>query len=243
MRVLPHRNDTGGFFLALLRKKPKPTTTTTTIMNADQPQSETAITKNKKPNIRNFKGRVFSDEGLQLADSKSLDEVSAFYGLDNVPYNQFFSRTGGNPQQRTKSTPAQKLYFANVPLSQLVHAVSGSDKWKVINAGLRAFEYSNIAGECPFRVTQEGAEWFANIMKKRCVVMPKPDFFNFLKYSRTQIDLYQDATCKQLLQEFANGGLVVRLQDTSIACSAIKNGMFLLRHVEQDWVNAFLARQ
>lgn len=148
IRVLPHQQNTGGFFIALLEKKKKlPSETDQPETEADQKPVEEPPQKKQKRHHRGFKEDpfVFFDGTEQIFDS-----IKSFYQLNDT-FNPL------NLLTRSREGKKKNIYFSADILRNIV--TSNEEKIKFINLGVKSFaRCDNRNMVCDFRLAQEGLD-------------------------------------------------------------------------------------
>lgn len=71
---------------------------------------------------------------------------------------------------------------------------------KVVNTGLKLFEYNSRKCECAYRICQEGLPVLRPFMTKRVVAVDRTDFLRILETQKNSAELaaFAEATQKQL---------------------------------------------
>ena len=195
MRCLPQDEDTGGFFVATIRKipLPPPSIKQSEEDNATQshkPESEgnsevEVVAVGKGANKSRYTKKVIE---LKPWDEDSFVNVRDFYGLEGVFADAFFIRedysanggAGNAPGSNSKSI----YYLPPAMRSVLLGDVAG--RLKVVSGGVKVLERrskSSFAGggDCGYRILQEGIEVMAQWVTARKVAVSIQDFCNFLE--------------------------------------------------------------
>ncbi|KAG0002156.1 hypothetical protein BGZ65_002881, partial [Modicella reniformis] len=178
LRIYPHLQDTGGFFVAVFKKTgpfvaSDTTRSTSETTVAAEEKEDTATTGDKhkltstaedevsepvkRPRTATSRSERYGapapkEEPFFFLDGKNadVDFFSGFYGLDeNFPKDQFLVRSEG---EKNKT-----IYF----VSEAVKSILKSDdihRLKVVNTGVRTFirQDSNTPASCNFRIHSEG---------------------------------------------------------------------------------------
>ena len=140
VRILPHLQNTGGFFVALLEKvSPCPW------MNQD---SEGEPPK-KKPKTAKPWSKYKEDPYEFFPDNEEMiGELKKFYNI-NLPSSNFFHRS------KNESSVKKNLYLANSLARDIVR--SNSESVKVIGCGVKVMVKADKQGStCPYRIAQAG---------------------------------------------------------------------------------------
>lgn len=269
MRLLPNLMDTGGFFVAVLRKvgdlklhegkgkaalQNNETTTTTT-------------TETGKELIKVYKGKATQNEQFIPAREEILENIYQYYGIDKniVPPEQLIIRLSDVAQERGAdiSNPdsiteahIKKIYYVSKGIRDIVEANTQQQKWKLINLGVRMFERKKTVDfmpkECPFRFTQDFADQFAHALKKeRIILMKKEDFVTFLKQLSTMVEDIRDEQVRQQIKRLSGGSVIVEYvpeknqlneSTSNIYIAALKTHNNLMRHCSTELVKSILYR-
>ncbi|CAF0718983.1 unnamed protein product [Brachionus calyciflorus] len=216
IRVLPHHQDTGGFFITLIRKLPivkqvdldvnylneqKEETQSTVVVDSFNPPEADTSRVMKAPPAKKLK-HVFEENPFKFMDSDSqlLQEdwpkVKEFFGIrDDFPIDQLLTRN-------KKGENIKNVYFVSKQIRQLTE--SNGDRIKFINMGVPIFSRAEIKGQnaCELRVLQEGIDIVINYFTKRLVrLKERSDLIKILSESMPSIEeLSQDVQDQIKLQ-------------------------------------------
>ncbi|XP_062563812.1 tRNA (cytosine(34)-C(5))-methyltransferase [Armigeres subalbatus] len=149
IRVMPHQQNTGGFFIALLeKKKPLPweASEADTQKDADTKKQDDEESQRKKPKYR----RGFKEDPFVFFDGQEeiFDSIKDFYQLKNAfePKNLL---------TRCKEGKKKNIYFSSEVLRNVI--TNNEERIKFINLGVKTFvRCDNRNMECDFRLAQEG---------------------------------------------------------------------------------------
>uniref|UniRef100_A0A1L8DS14 tRNA (cytosine(34)-C(5))-methyltransferase n=1 Tax=Nyssomyia neivai TaxID=330878 RepID=A0A1L8DS14_9DIPT len=138
MRILPHHQDTGGFFVAVLMKKKLVPWQAEVRETPKQPER-------KKRRLGGYKEEPFV---FFKGDEDVFESIKTFYNL----------REDFNPMcllTRCFTGKKKNIYFSSEAIRDIVH-LSG-DALKIINTGVKVFvRCDNRNMLCAFRLAQEG---------------------------------------------------------------------------------------
>lgn len=149
MRILPHLQNTGGFFVAAIKKKTllpwekkveKKDTAEPSIQNEKVETTSTAGPQQKRRRLHGYKEDpyVFFSE-----DDLVWKQLKDFYKLSDE-FNPLCLMT------RSLSEKKKNVYFCSEQLRDLL--VHNEDSVKMINTGVKAFvRCDNRHMSCPFR--------------------------------------------------------------------------------------------
>lgn len=198
MRCLPHDQDTGGFFICLLRKTANLYTSTTgTGEREDEKVEEEPKTK---------EGRV-SKENYAKVESETMAEAKEFFGLaDSFPTEQLI----------TKSSISKIINFATAEISTNILDQLQRSRVKVVYSGCKVFEKCSMSdAPCAYRVAQSGAHIMLPFMSKRIVPVTHDDFTLLLQTPAQESILFEKFSEKTTaaFQQAEIGSLVCTTQD------------------------------
>lgn len=153
VRILPHHQDTGGFFVALLQKNKHLPWEKNKVV--DDSQDSRKSPPPKKRRIWGYK----EDPFIFFNDSEEIfPRIREFYALEDFPVSQILSRC--------KEGKKRNLYFTSEIVKNIVE--NNVDVVKIINTGVRILCRSeNKDATCSFRLTQEGLSTVLPFMHKR----------------------------------------------------------------------------
>lgn len=163
-RVLPHRNDTGGFFFAVVQKNGPDE-----IPQIEQ-RSESSSCK------------------YETVETKDLEPILSFYGLDNQNIQGKLMKGIENFPSKIKNhlnsiNSIEKSSFVKRKSHDKTIYLIGEDVSKLImnynleldlrSVGIRAFEYlkGKISGDgrCKWRINQNSSSYLVRLMKRRLI--------------------------------------------------------------------------
>jgi len=187
IRVLPHLQNTGGFFVALLEKKAvcpweKQERTGKHKLQEKEKENEAGgddAEKGGEPPKKKQKMPRFigyrEDPYIYLKDDEPLfPPIKTYYDLD-LPAGNFLTRCKDENKKNN-------LYFTTDRVKEIVE--HNKDRVKIINTGVKAFTRCEHKGaECDFRIAQEGALMTLNFIKNRKLYPGKEDMAVMLENS------------------------------------------------------------
>jgi len=159
IRILPHDQDTGGFFIAVFQK-------------AQEKEASVEECTIKNENKIRRVSRLISDdpfERLSSVNMSLLKSIANFYGLDEeLLCKHLMTRT-------SESSRVRKIYYLSDQVKSIVESSVGNlirnssvddmEKfpYRVVHGGLRCFEAMDCKYqvECPYRLVFEGAPLIA----------------------------------------------------------------------------------
>jgi len=165
VRILPHHQDTGGFFVALLQKNSK---LPWEKVREDASEAVSNSPPQKKRKVWGYK----EDPFIFFDDSEELwPKIRNFYSLEDFPVSQVLSRC--------KEGKKRNLYFTSEIVKKIVQ--DNADVVKIINTGVRVLCRSeNKDATCSFRLTQEGIPTVLPFMHNRMLDIDKEDLILLL---------------------------------------------------------------
>ncbi|XP_013780179.1 tRNA (cytosine(34)-C(5))-methyltransferase-like [Limulus polyphemus] len=169
IRIFPHHQDTGAFFVAVLQKKverlpwePKIVEKDHSEMCSEGNDADTSEPKmmppRKKKRVWGYKEDPFL---FFRGDENAWNEVKDFYNLKpTFPYAQLLSRC--------QLGKMRNIYFVSEAAKQIVENNSGHVK--IVNTGVKVFSrIDNKDTKCGFRLCQEGIPTIMPFVQSRCL--------------------------------------------------------------------------
>lgn len=227
MRILPHFQNTGGFFVAVFTKicnlpwerqrNPKPEQTkegykeqaSTTHIDSEIEDIKNGPPQRKKRRIFGFREDPFVFPFKEEGNS-DWQKIKQFYDIDASKSNGTFDAT----QLLTRSLSGKKknIYFCSKPIKELVQA--NEDRIKVINTGVKVFarcDHRNM--KCEFRLANEGLQTLGNLIGcARRVDVSKDEFISLLEHTNPKNPLDFDALSSQTkthMKSMDSGSVVI----------------------------------
>jgi len=190
VRVLPHYQNTGGFFVALLEKfslcpwerRPK--------LETEEPKEDKSSAETEPaPKKKKFWG-FKEDPFIYLSeDDEVYPRIKEFFSLE-LPKTGFLTRC-------VDPTKKNNIYLTTPEVRELIE--NNKEKVKIINSGVKAFvRCENKGAECDYRIAQEGAMSTVPYIKARCVHPALPDLTILLSSD----DMEKSPEIKDLTPEF-----------------------------------------
>lgn len=189
MRCVPQDEDTGGFFVATLRKIPQAPAATEVIAEPENTVDEkveapAVITEPTKGRSRYARKLI----ELKPWDEESFAEVRDFYGLEGVSADAFyiredFSANGG--AGNVAGSNSKSIYYLPPAMRSVLHGDFGG-RLKVVSAGVKVLERRGKTsfaggGDCGYRILQDGIEIMSQWVTTRKVSISIQDCCNFLE--------------------------------------------------------------
>jgi len=223
LRLFPHCQDTGGFFIAVIKKVAE----TENIGQESYPIVEdlpehfvvTPEDVDEKKHRKTKKGvrgysKELSEEPFEIISGSTLSSVCvrvrAFFGIpDTFPLETLF----------TRSSQATKLYFANPAIRQFIYNKTSPDQLnlRIINCGIRIFSNDNkknkkIAASlaCEWRIMREGLIYLLPYITKQIIHMTYPNFLLLLKADEPlYFGKFNDPDIQAILEKTEMGSVVL----------------------------------
>ncbi|CAF3461497.1 unnamed protein product [Rotaria sp. Silwood1] len=196
IRLLPHHQDTGAFFVALFRKIDKIVDSSLSI------QEETSQKRQVEENVfnedgANFKRARYHRENpfifFEEKDIKGFwQEISEFFGVHpSFPADQLMTRIA--------SDSGRNIYFVSDSLKQIV--TLNQDRIKFINMGVRLLvrtDLRNDKDKRSLRLAQEGIAIINNYFSKRRIQLEQQDLLLLLSHAHTQFANLSESVRNQI---------------------------------------------
>ncbi|CAF4011319.1 unnamed protein product [Rotaria sp. Silwood2] len=222
IRLLPHHQDTGAFFVALFRKIDK------TVDSPISTQEETSQKRQAEENVFNEDGYIIYDVKNTLSifffranykraryhrenpfiffeekDIKGFWQEISFFGVDpSFPADQLMTRIA--------SDSGRNIYFVSDSLKQIV--TLNQDRIKFINMGVRLLvrtDLRNDKDKRSLRLAQEGITIINNYFSKRRIQLEKEDLLILLSHAHTQFANLSESVQNQIQNISDNLGSVI----------------------------------
>jgi len=149
VRVLPHLQNTGGFFVALLEKVealPWESKREKVFEGEEKENEKKEEPPTKKKRFWGFKEDpfIYCKEG-----DEAVEKIASYYGLDpQISYKNILTRCADE-------TKKNNLYLTTEGVKEVIEA--NKERVKIINTGVKAFaRCENKGATCDFRLAQEG---------------------------------------------------------------------------------------
>lgn len=203
LRVLPHLQNTGGFFVAVLRKTGSLRIDTSTRFSGATPP----ITKRRKT----FKEDPFV---FLTTDDSRWKDIANYYGIsETFSYQNLLGRTNEVDKKRT-------LYYVNDAVKDFLEC--NQEKVKFINAGLRMFGRVETKFEqCRFRMSQDGVNLILPFLSKRVVGVEVADLLKILlSCEGNEIHPREKLQCNSKLDGISSGSVILVIE-----CNGVKRAI------------------
>ncbi|ODV92334.1 hypothetical protein CANCADRAFT_84943 [Tortispora caseinolytica NRRL Y-17796] len=197
MRVYPHLQDTGGFFIAVfeLEDDGRPSNKKQRVNDDDEaePAPKPEINKKKLPRDANEEPFRFVKE-----DHEVLDSCYSFYDIKPE-----FARKALFVRNAT-GEPARIIYYLYPELRQYIELNEG--RLKLVHAGIKMFAIQKNPGECQWRVQYEGLRVLFPYLTSNRVVRSGLESLKFLcENAFPKLDDIQDSEFKENVSRLSVG--------------------------------------
>ncbi|GMT27546.1 hypothetical protein PFISCL1PPCAC_18843 [Pristionchus fissidentatus] len=210
MRLLPHQQDTGGFFVALIER-----------VAEDKEEEERRRVEARAPAYKRQK--MFKDEPFTFLkkDDERWDDLKSYYGIDeSFPYENLFNRL-------IEGDNARQLFFVNESVKEFI--LNNMKTLSIQNAGMKMFgRNENKVEKVRYRISQEGVDTLHKYMSKQKMQIPKEDMLILLRAAGKQDDKGQKALvdmekfeAKEGLRSLKSGSVVLYVDETRPICAWI----------------------
>ncbi|KAI9314518.1 S-adenosyl-L-methionine-dependent methyltransferase [Dichotomocladium elegans] len=241
IRIYPHQQDTGGFFVAVFEKI-KPMTKAEEKMMAgmkvEDEEENTSVTASVIPSKRPAGGSSSSEEEEEVlpektsahkeapfdllpADNAELAGIREFYGLDSsFPTDQFLIRSEGKEKSKT-------IYFVSSAVRDLL-ASRQAHRLNVVMTGVRLFVRQNSTpstdsvSRTPYRLTCEGIPLIDRVLsdtRRRVRLQSLAELRTLLTEAYPKIDQLESPTVEKL-ETMELGGCVFDIDESVVDASA-----------------------
>lgn len=217
MRVLPHDQNTGGFFVAVLQKVKD--------INNDE-------NKIKKERILTNKGKTNQNDSYHELDETFKKELFSFFGMkENLLTNRFYSKA----ETIEKEKQPKKIYYCAKSVSEIIESNQEDKKWKVLTMGIRLFEFTRGEYDCPYRITQEGLDVLVDqISKDRIIEIEKKEFLQLIDSEYMKPSDFQDTDIQKKVETMKSGACIAICKGTNVMVSTMKQKFVLMKYSKKE---------
>ncbi|XP_058825989.1 tRNA (cytosine(34)-C(5))-methyltransferase [Topomyia yanbarensis] len=200
IRVLPHQQNTGGFFIALLEKKKKLPWESDQQITAEAPVEPSSVQSAEQPPKKKQKyNRGFKEDPFVFFDGTEeiYESIKKFFQLSD-DFNPI------NLLTRCREGKKKNVYFCADILRNIVS--TNEERIKFINLGVKTFvRCDNRNRLCDFRLAQEGlGSIISFIGKDRRLSIGKNDLIKLLSNSDPTKPPVLDALSETIQKEVEN---------------------------------------
>ncbi len=222
VRVMPHDQNTGGFFMAIFRKvaelgskkgaeeeKARPEVA----VAPKKAEEEKKAPAPEKPVVAvQKKFRVGQFERVEERDPET-EYIRVFFGLEGFPMHLLYT-INGNMKTVILVTEAVNE-FLELVAKQQEQKPKGKEKESITNMGVKCFERckSQYKGSaCLFRIQQAGAKYLLPYMKKRVVKCNMETIKMVLTRNYVGIAEIPDEVAKKAIMELSIGAFLLYVE-------------------------------
>ncbi|XP_067932243.1 RNA cytosine-C(5)-methyltransferase NSUN2-like [Watersipora subatra] len=216
LRIVPHHQNTGGFFVAVLEKikslpwqkvapdtdKFEPVVEKAEAKEAVEEQSDTTTPSEEPPN-KKIKYVGFREEPFFYLkkDNSQWPSIKKFFGFDETfDETQLMVRSKENEKKRN-------IYLSSKSIRNI--ALCNEHKIKYINTGVKVFARSeHVLCDCSYRLVQDGISSVSKYVHGRRVTVIKSDVIALLTQENPFISELSPAT-QTAIFEIGVGGMVM----------------------------------
>ncbi|CAH2076070.1 unnamed protein product [Thlaspi arvense] len=235
LRILPHDQNTGGFFIAVLHKvSPLPVSEGAEDIVVEESASDNGLKPPEKEGIIKLaqelggmggKTKVPALQGkwkgldpvVFLRDETVINGIKTFYGIKDESFPLHGHLVTRNSDTSSKGN-VKRIYYVSKSVKDVLELNSAvGKKIKIASVGLKMFEKQSAreceANSCSFRITSEGLPVILPYMTKQILYATMVDFKNLLLYKSIKFPDFALAEFGQKAAEVAMGYCVVVLVD------------------------------
>jgi hypothetical protein len=267
LRCLPHDMDTGGFFVALL-KKVKPLSPDATARmhqmaresrggieveahlnsNGDKKDDDAGVVNDEVDAVKTEPSEMeqTDDEPVVMNETEApVKEEEDFIPLDDSiwpPIIEEFGISSDFPKEQymaRASGEAKVLYFIAKSIKEQLIERGIQNRVTVINSGLKAFERCSIAeSRNKYRISQEAIQFVLPYMTKRVIVASADDFYKCCAKGFMEFGVYSQEF-QNKIGELAPGSFVVLLDGHE---NDMAKKMFLVMWKRSNAIECFVSK-
>lgn len=193
-RILPHHQDTGGFFVAILRRKE---IAELSLIDNTNEQQQPSIYGNIKQTTTLMKKSTFSrkrrgfvnkeDPFIFLANHSDETELrealNKYFGIlpENFSHRNLLVRS-------TNTERKKEVYYVNNSLKEFL--INNDGRFKIVNAGMGILKkiVNDKISPCPYRIKQDGLPILMPWITKRIIDLPTSLFIRILHGGKTNME-------------------------------------------------------
>ncbi|KRZ08344.1 Mitogen-activated protein kinase kinase kinase 15 [Trichinella zimbabwensis] len=172
LRIFPHHQNTGGFFIAVLRKVCEFSWSTGKEAEVLVPSGQDLKSSSEKK--RRY-GGFKEDPFIFLNGDNNSELIQEYFGMDDR-----FSKFSLLMRQKEVSKKGN-IYLVNENIKHFMK--NNEHRIKIINAGLRTFSRCSVSNSVrdDFRLVQDGLRYVIPLMSKRLVNISKDELLKLIK--------------------------------------------------------------
>lgn len=239
IRLLPHLQNTGGFFVAVLekvrdKKRKLDGASSTSSADTEEPMEvEEAAETDADGDVDASTGSEPSKEEDAKSDTSEKDEKKKKKKnprwAPDAPFiflaeeeswkatletiKDFYGISDDFPISnlfvRAEGAPA-KIYMMSDELLKMFQMDRAEKKMRVVNTGLRIFQKERSSASSVYRVTSEGVRVLANFMTKRVVHIPEEELILLIESNEVHFDKFSKDTV-EAVEAMSVGSFVIKV--------------------------------
>uniref|UniRef100_A0A6B2G098 tRNA (cytosine(34)-C(5))-methyltransferase n=1 Tax=Myxobolus squamalis TaxID=59785 RepID=A0A6B2G098_MYXSQ len=162
IRIYPHFQNTGGFFVALLYKERE-------IVIKNQEVVISPNTKLKMTQKLKYKANTKNFARPLLETDPEWRELTSFFGMRNIRSNNLIIRS----ENDAKNT----IYYINDQMASFLSL--NNDRVRIVSCGAKIFgrsSFKRLNTTCNFRIVQESIDNFVPLVTKRIITLEASEF-------------------------------------------------------------------
>lgn len=210
IRILPQDQDTGCFFVAVLRKTSHKNSSTETETAEASDLVEKVVIGKKKEKRRKIQGYREDPYVFFKGDEELWKSIQEFYNIDGFDPTLLLTRC--------KDGKKKNIYYVSPAIKEIVS--ENQERIKMINTGVKVFaRCDNKSMGCSFRLVQEGLYTIQKHIKPgRRIKISKEDFIKLLEHAEPKdaVD-FENLTqeTRDQAQNISQGSCVIDFEDSS----------------------------
>ncbi|CAK5054625.1 unnamed protein product [Meloidogyne enterolobii] len=191
-RILPHQQDTGGFFVAILRRKEMDKLNVDNNCTDEQQQQLLKLNQpttliRKSTVTRKRRGFVHKEDPFIFlanhSDENELREaLKEYFGIlpENFSHQNLLVRS-------TNTERKKEVYYVNDSLKEFL--INNDGRFKIVNAGMGILKkiINDKVSPCPYRIKQDGLPILIPWITKRIIDIPTSLFIRILHGGQTNL--------------------------------------------------------
>lgn len=191
MRILPHFQNTGAFFIAVLEKK------------AVLPWQRYGSLSQ----VRVKSQKIFDDEPLVQfikEDTQTWDVIRKFFLIhEKFPSEQLFIRKNDKEKSR-------HLYLVSKMVKEVL--LSNLDRLRIVNAGVRILTRTGVMESvCAYRLAQEGLQVWMECLDLKKITLVKDEIITMLNRDFIEFSSLREEA-RKALDDIPVGSVIVRYE-------------------------------
>ncbi|XP_073972226.1 tRNA (cytosine(34)-C(5))-methyltransferase Nsun2 isoform X2 [Rhodnius prolixus] len=205
LRILPHHQNTGGFFVAVLTK------TASLPWESDKVKIEELETNAKPPPQKRRRIHGYREDPYVFfnSDEEIWKSIKTFYGIEKLEPSCLLTRCLVGKKKN--------IYFTSPSIKHLVDY--NQKNIKIINTGVKVFARCDKNSACDFRLVNEGLNSIQEFVTLRRVPIPKEDLVKLLSsFNPTESPLIETLTeqTQSVVKDLSHGSCILDYNDEEL---------------------------